>query len=71
VLGDVGPTAEIGEASYAMASALGIDPDPSTGGVDGGVAYIAFTGASAIVDPIEDHDDAVAVGVAHATALIH
>ncbi len=70
VLGDVGPTAEIGEASYAMAVALGIDPDPSTGGVDSGVAYIAFTGDAAKVDPIEDHDAAVSVGTARALVLL-
>jgi hypothetical protein len=70
VLGDVGPTADIGEASYAMASALGIDPDPSTGGVDTGVAYIAFTGSDAIVDPIEDHDAATELGSARATQLL-
>jgi Fungal chitosanase of glycosyl hydrolase group 75 len=70
VFGDIGPTAIIGEASYAMGVALGIDPDPSTGGVDAGVTYIAFTGTSAIVAPIEDHDVAVAIGIDHARALI-
>jgi hypothetical protein len=69
VIGDVGPTSAIGEASYAMAAALGIDPDPSTGGVDSGVAYIAFTGAGSIVDPIEDHDAATQLGIAQASAL--
>ena len=33
---------------------LGIDPDPRIGGISGGVAYIAFTGAVE-VDVIEDH----------------
>ncbi|MCP2262452.1 chitosanase of glycosyl hydrolase group 75 [Streptoalloteichus tenebrarius] len=42
VVGDVGPKEIIGEASYAMAKKLGIDPDPSTGGVDSGVTYILF-----------------------------
>ena len=70
VFGDIGPTAIIGEASYAMASSLGIDPDPSSGGVDSGVTYIAFTGTAAVAVPIESHDAAVAIGIAHARALI-
>ncbi|MFH9298296.1 glycoside hydrolase family 75 protein [Streptomyces sp. NPDC017520] len=51
VIGDTGPTGIIGEASYAMAKTLGIDPDPSTGGVGSGVAYIAFKNSR--VSPIE------------------
>ena len=70
VLGDVGPQAIIGEASYAMAERLGIDPDPSTGGTEGGVAYIAFTGAEAKVEVIEDHDEAVTLGESLAQALL-
>lgn len=70
VLGDVGPQAIIGEASYAMAVKLGIDPDPSTGGVSGGVAYIAFTGAESKVSVIEDHDEAIALGIDRATLLL-
>lgn len=70
VLGDVGPQAIIGEASYAMAVSLGIDPDPSTGGVSGGVAYIAFTGAESKVEVIEDHDEAVTLGIDRATLLL-
>lgn len=70
VFGDEGPSSIIGEASYAMASSLGIDPDPSTGGTDSGVAYIAFTGSGAVVPVIEDHDAAVQLGVAKARALL-
>ena len=70
VLGDVGPQAIIGEASYAMAVSLGIDPDPSTGGVSGGVAYIAFTGTESKVEVIEDHDEAVTLGIDRATLLL-
>ncbi|MFJ5047564.1 glycoside hydrolase family 75 protein [Streptomyces sp. NPDC088719] len=51
VIGDTGPTGIIGEASYAMAKALGIDPDPSTGGAESGVTYIAFKDTR--VSPIE------------------
>ncbi|MBA2540984.1 MAG: glycoside hydrolase family 75 protein [Deltaproteobacteria bacterium] len=70
VLGDVGPQAIIGEASYRMAELLGIDPDPSTGGVESGVAYIAFTGIDAKVEVIEDHDAAVALGAVRAKLLL-
>lgn len=46
VFGDTGPQGIIGEASYAMAKALGINPDPSHGGVDGiEVTYIVFPGS--------------------------
>lgn len=60
VVGDTGPTKIIGEASYATANALGIDPDPETGGTDSGVTYILFKNSS--VSPIENHDKAVSVG---------
>jgi hypothetical protein len=70
VAGDVGPTSIIGEASYRMAELLGIDPDPRIGGTDEPVAYIGFTGADAIVDPVEDHDRAVSLGIEKARALI-
>lgn len=70
ILGDVGPNNIIGEASYAMAKSLGIDPDPSTGGVDKGVTYIAFTGTTAVVKKKEDHAEAVTLGQSLATDLI-
>jgi len=70
VLGDVGPQAIIGEASYRMAELLGIDPDPSTGGAESGVAYIAFTGTDAKVEIIEDHEAAVTLGVERAKLLL-
>lgn len=70
VLGDIGPTAIIGEASYRMAEILGIDPDPSTGGADSGVAYIAFTGAAAMVNVIEDHAEANTLGIERAKLLL-
>jgi hypothetical protein len=70
VFGDEGPAGIIGEASYAMASALGIDPDPSTGGTDSGVAYVAFTGPAAVVAPIEDHAAATQLGITRVRALL-
>ncbi|HEY4239767.1 MAG TPA: glycoside hydrolase family 75 protein [Kofleriaceae bacterium] len=68
VIGDTGPVDIIGESSYAMAATLGIDPDPSTGGTDGPVAYIAFSNSS--VNPIEDHDAATTLGISRAQALL-
>lgn len=70
VAGDVGPAAIIGEASYGMAVALGIDPDPSSGGTDDDVLYIGFTGDDAEADPIEDHDLAAALGAQLARARV-
>ncbi|MEU9391737.1 glycoside hydrolase family 75 protein [Streptomyces sp. NPDC048324] len=60
VVGDTGPTKIIGEASYATANALGIDPDPETGGADSGVTYILFKNSQ--VSPIESHSAAVTLG---------
>ncbi|MFJ6433397.1 glycoside hydrolase family 75 protein [Streptomyces sp. NPDC091416] len=60
VVGDTGPAGIIGEASYATAQALGIDPDPKTGGVGSGVTYILFK--DSVVSPIESHSAAVTAG---------
>ncbi|MES9523607.1 glycoside hydrolase family 75 protein [Streptomyces capoamus] len=60
VVGDTGPSDLIGEASYAAAAGLGIDPDPLVGGVPSGVTYIVFRGSR--ISPIEDHAAAVAEG---------
>ena len=60
VVGDTGPSKIIGEASYATAQALGIDPDPESGGTDSGVTYILFRDSQ--VSPIESHSSAVSLG---------
>ncbi|WP_344395636.1 glycoside hydrolase family 75 protein [Streptomyces vastus] len=60
VVGDTGPTNIIGEASYATAEALGINPDPATGGTASGVTYILFTNSR--VSPIESRSAAVSLG---------
>ncbi|PAZ17439.1 hypothetical protein CLM62_02710 [Streptomyces sp. SA15] len=60
VVGDTGPRKIIGEASYATARALGIDPDPAHGGTGSGVTYILFTNSRA--SPIESHSAAVSLG---------
>lgn len=68
VVGDVGPTAILGEASYAMAKRLGINPNPSTGGVSSGVTYVVFKGAGPA--RIEDRDATQSLGVERARKLI-
>jgi hypothetical protein len=64
VVGDIGPTAIIGEASYAMASALGINPDPSRGGTGSGVTYLIFSGPQNVVTKLEDVNEARTKGEA-------
>jgi hypothetical protein len=70
IVGDIGPKAIIGEASYAMAKSLGIDPNPSTGGVDSGVTYVVFTGSSGVVGTNEDHEEAFLIGRLRAAQLL-
>lgn len=70
IVGDIGPTSIIGEASYAMAKSLGINPNPSTGGVSSGVTYIFFTGPSGEVTKNEDHAEAVSVGQKRAAQFL-
>ena len=70
VFGDEGPDNLIGEASYAMAKSLGVNPDPASGGVDSGATYIVLTGTSAVVSPIEDHQAAVTLGQKLAADLL-
>lgn len=63
----------IGEMSYAAAAALGINPDPRTGGLPTNapnVTYFIFTGESAVVSPLEDPRAAVAKCDSYAAALI-
>jgi hypothetical protein len=71
VVGDTGPSKIIGEGSYALAVALGIDPDPSTGGTDSGVTFIVFTGSGSVVSPIESHSAAVSLGEQLATQFVN
>ncbi|MEU1007512.1 glycoside hydrolase family 75 protein [Streptomyces sp. NPDC005890] len=60
VVGDTGPSDIIGEASYAAATGLGINPDPLAGGVPSDVTYIVFRDSR--ISPIEDHAAAVTEG---------
>ncbi|MER6823799.1 glycoside hydrolase family 75 protein [Streptomyces cellulosae] len=60
VVGDTGPTDIIGEASYAAAESLGIDPDPRSGGTPSGATYIVFKDSR--VTPLEDKEAAETQG---------
>jgi hypothetical protein len=70
VFGDEGPSNIIGESSYAMAKALGIDSNPESGGVDSGVTYIVFTGNDAVAQTIEDQGLAATIGNRRAQLLL-
>jgi hypothetical protein len=69
IVGDTGPTAIIGEASYATAVNLGIDPNPESGGSDGPVHYIYFKNSK--VSPIEDHGKATSTGASLAQKFLN
>src|SRR3954464_1575645 len=69
VIGDTGPSQIIGEASYATAKDLGINPDPSNGGTDSGVTYICFKNST--VSPIENHSAATSKGQSLATTFVN
>jgi hypothetical protein len=70
VFGDTGPSNIIGEASYACAAALGINPDPGNGGTGSGVTYIAFVGAGTVPADIEDQAATKTLGEKLAAALL-
>jgi hypothetical protein len=70
VFGDTGPDNIIGEASYACAAALGINPDPATGGSEGPVTYIAFLGSDAVPADIEDQTATRQLGESLAATLL-
>lgn len=68
VFADEGPDDIIGEASYATASALGIDPDPATGGTEGPVTFIVFPGQ--VPSPVEDNPTIDTKGASAATSWL-
>jgi len=68
VFADEGPSGIIGEASYATARDLGIDPNPNTGGVDSGVTYIVFK--NSVPSPVESNSAITAKGQAAAAAWL-
>ena len=72
-LDECGVKGVIGEASIATAKLLGVDADPKTGGTEGPVTYLVFTGKSGrITDPknYANHQLAVEIGVRRAKELL-
>jgi hypothetical protein len=68
VFADEGPDDIIGEASYATAQALGIDPDPATGGTEGPATFIVFT--STVPSPVENNTVIDSVGATAANTFV-
>ena len=62
VFGDTGPSDIIGEASYAAARNLGINPDARNGGTQDPVTYVVFLGKDAVPDDLEDQDEVNEIG---------
>jgi len=72
-LDECGVKGLIGEASIATAKLLGVDADPKTGGTEGPVTYLVFTGASGRITNPKDyanHQLAVEIGVRRAKELL-
>ena len=72
-LDECGVKGVIGEASVATATLLGIDADPKTGGTDGPVTYLVFTGTSGRITNPKDyanHAKAVEIGAKRARELL-
>jgi hypothetical protein len=71
VFGDCGPPEIIGEASYAMATKLGIPPSAINGGALGRtVTYIVFTGAGTVAKDITNQSQVQTLGEALAGKLL-
>jgi hypothetical protein len=68
--GDTGPNNIIGEASYATASILGINPDAKNGGSDGPITYLVFTGDAGHPTVPEDHQQVVTLGMKAVKAFL-
>ncbi|WP_433219202.1 ricin-type beta-trefoil lectin domain protein [Dactylosporangium sp. CS-047395] len=68
VFADEGPDNIIGEGSYALATALGIDPNPATGGTAGPVTFIVFP--SSVPSPVENNTAIDNTGSAAASAWV-
>jgi hypothetical protein len=69
---ECGDNTVIGEASYATANLLGINPDPANGGTDGPVTYIVFTGTNGRLASADrpTHQKAIDLGVLRAHDLV-
>jgi hypothetical protein len=68
VFADEGPDSIIGEGSYALAVALGIDPNPATGGTAGPVTFIVYPGV--VPNPVENNSTIDTVGASAANAWL-
>ncbi|WP_426511904.1 ricin-type beta-trefoil lectin domain protein [Dactylosporangium sp. McL0621] len=68
VFADEGPDNIIGEGSYALATALGIDPNPATGGTAGPVTFIVFP--SSVPSPVESNSAIDSTGASAANAWL-
>jgi hypothetical protein len=55
IVADLGPPHQIGEGSFALANALGVNPSAKTGGVGDGILYILFpnSGDAKVKEPAE------------------
>jgi hypothetical protein len=62
ILGDTGPSDIIGEASFAAAKALGINPDAKNGGTAGPVTYVLFLGSGAVPKDVENQTEVNQLG---------
>ena len=72
-LDECGVKSLIGEASIATAKLLGVDADPKTGGTEGPVTYLVFTGASGRITHPKDyanHQLAIDIGVRRGKELL-
>jgi hypothetical protein len=68
VFADEGPTDIIGEGSYSLAVALGIDPNPATGGTTGPVTFIVFPGH--VPSPVENNTAIDSTGASAASTWL-
>ncbi len=68
VFADEGPSNIIGEASYATNVALGVYPNPKSGGTDGPVTYIVFP--NAVPSPVESNIAITSKGSSAANAWV-
>jgi hypothetical protein len=70
VFGDQGPSTIIGEASVRTANGLGINASPASGGVGGGVTYIAFVGTGSQPADMENIAQIQSLGAQLTEALL-
>lgn len=68
IVGDIGPSNHIGEASIATAKALGVPSSPRTGGTDSGIFYVVFPGSRAALGAAWTHGETQATIDAQASS---